>query len=134
MSALPGGRGSVSKRQYRPLRPIARSDAMQMLASGDTGAVPSVLFRLAEFDPDWVWVRDLCVGYLSSNDSWIRFAAVECLGDLAKAHPGDHWIDYLAPVKRLTRASDESVASSARGALELMQRASVRRPDGEGRG
>ena len=69
--------------KYEAVRPIAREELANWLASGDPQLVARALYSATKYEEDWSWVQDQCVASLSSPEVSIRWAAATCLGDLA---------------------------------------------------
>lgn len=66
--------------------------------------IPLTLIRLAYYEPDWLWVQDLCISLSDHKDKWVRRACVTCFSHLARIH-GRIEREKINPV--LTRLLDD---------------------------
>jgi hypothetical protein len=65
---------------------LSREDARRSFSSGDAEKICNALVSVTFHDQDWRWAQELCLGFLSSQDSRISGLAATCLGHLARIH------------------------------------------------
>ncbi|HEY4341678.1 MAG TPA: hypothetical protein VGM97_17170 [Steroidobacteraceae bacterium] len=65
---------------------IPRDDALRAFSSGNTEEICRALIAVTFHDPDFRWVQELCLRFLSSEDGQISGLAATCLGHLARIH------------------------------------------------
>jgi hypothetical protein len=102
--------------KYHEIFPMSRSELERLIDSGNDSAIIQGLLSAAYYDPDWRWVQNLCLRFLSNPDNGIRSNATMCLGHLARIH-GQLDIEIVMPRLR-ELLSDPSIAPSAEDALE----------------
>ena len=112
---------------YRPLEPLGRREAEEVFRQGLPMEVGHALFRLAWYEQDWKWVRDTCLRYLASEHERVRYAAAECLSDLARSHPDPTWVPLLSRFRAQLNDPEPSVVVGLEGAIEFIERFSLRR-------
>lgn len=102
--------------QYREPAPIARSEAVAALSSGDLNKVREALVSIAFHDPDFEWAQAQCLDFCANPDPEVRGVAVVCLGHIARIH-GRIDMEKVGPVlKKL--ASDSQLVGIVQDALD----------------
>ena len=68
--------------QHKTPQELATEDFL----SGDKNRICKSLVGAAFYEPDWRWVQNKCLDFLSHEDDEIRGLAATCLGHLARIH------------------------------------------------
>jgi hypothetical protein len=96
--------------------PISRDAASSVFASGGPQEICDALIGVTFHEPDWHWVRDRCLDFLSHENSDVRGLAATCLGHIARIH---HALDQDVVVPALQRLrADPQVGGRAEDALD----------------
>jgi hypothetical protein len=102
--------------RYQEIFPMSRPELERLTDSGNDSAIIEGLLSAAYYDPDWRWVQNLCLRFLSSPDTGIRSNAATCLGHIARIH---RQLDTETVTPRLRELLDDpSIAPYAEDALE----------------
>jgi hypothetical protein len=102
--------------KYENIMPISRREAEAVFHGGRTEDIPLTLIRLAYYEPDLLWVQDLCVSLADHKDKWVRRACATCFSHLARIH-GKIDREKINPV--LTRLlGDPEVSGYAEDTIE----------------
>jgi len=80
------GVNSMSERVYYKVVPYSPKEAEAVFAKGNSEEISYALLGLAYYEPDWKYVRDLCIKFLSDENSKNHSTAAICLGHLARIH------------------------------------------------
>jgi hypothetical protein len=108
--------GKLDRVQYREVQERDRQDIELLLRSPEKTDRLDALLSAAYYDPDWRWVQDLCLDFLTHADNAERRLAATCLGHLARIHKQldiELVLSSLAPLK-----NDPLVSSSVQDALD----------------
>lgn len=76
----------MTTRHFQEVIPISRNEAEEAFLSDSPERICNALLRISFNEPDWRWVQEKCLQFLSSKDSNVRGLAVTCLGHLARIH------------------------------------------------
>src|SRR3990167_8223863 len=72
--------------RFENVKPIDRQSAEKAFSSGENSKICDALLRATYHVPDWQWVQEKCIYFLSSKNNKIKSLAVICLGHLARIH------------------------------------------------
>jgi hypothetical protein len=72
--------------QYRGVQKRDRQEIELLLRSPEKMDRLDALLSAAYYDPDWRWVQNRCLDFLSHADYQERSLAATCLGHLARIH------------------------------------------------
>ena len=101
---------------YKEPEPIPRDDASRVFATGSPDEICDALTGVTFHDPDWHWVQDRCLEFLSHENSYVRGLAATCLGHTARIHRAVDQ-DVVVPALQRLRA-DPQVGGRAEDALD----------------
>jgi hypothetical protein len=101
---------------YREVQERDRHEVELLLRSPEKMDRLDALLSATYYDPDWRWVQNRCLDFLSHADYEERRLAATCLGHLARIHKKldiELVLSRLVPLK-----NDPSVGSSVQDALD----------------
>jgi hypothetical protein len=104
------------QRVYEQPRPLSREEAEAAFATDMADAICIALVSLAFYDPDWRWVQDQLLRFVTHSDGNIRMAAAVCFGHLARIHRQLDWRVVVPLLQQLMR-DDRYAGGNARSAL-----------------
>jgi hypothetical protein len=102
--------------QYREVQERGRQEIELLLRSPEKMDRLDALLSATYYDPEWRWVQNRCLEFLSHGDHEERGLAATCLGHLARIHKEldiELVLSRLAPLK-----NDPLVGSSVQDALD----------------
>jgi hypothetical protein len=102
--------------QYREVQERDRQEIELLLRSPEKMDRLDALLSATHHDPDWRWVQNRCLDFLSHADYQERSLAATCLGHLARIHKEldiELVLSALAPLK-----NDPLIGSSVQDALD----------------
>jgi hypothetical protein len=102
--------------RYKEPQPISRDAASRVFETGSPEEICDALIGVTFHDPDWRWVQDRCLEFLSHESPDVRGLAATCLGHIARIHRA---LDQDAVVPALQRLrADPEVGGRAEDALD----------------
>lgn len=76
----------MNSKKYERINPMTRTMASIAFASQKHECIINALLSLTYYDPDWKYIQDICISYLTDDDFNVRRVAIECLGNIAIFH------------------------------------------------
>jgi hypothetical protein len=102
--------------QYREVQERDRQEIESLLRSSEKMERHDALLSATYYDPDWMWVQNRCLDFLSHADDEDRALAATCLGHLARIHQQLDIELVLSKLAPLT--NDPLVGSRVQDALD----------------
>ncbi|HVS20303.1 MAG TPA: hypothetical protein VHD88_00570 [Pyrinomonadaceae bacterium] len=103
--------------KYEQVKPIDKTRAKKLLASGDREAICRTLVSVAMFESDRRWAQGQCLKFARHDVSFVRGVAATCLGHLARIHGAIDEDEVVPVVLGLLRDSDPDTRGKAQDAL-----------------
>ncbi len=110
----------MSKIVYYKVIPFTQKEAEKAFANGNPKEISHALLGLAYFEPDWKYVRDLCVKFLSDKTNKNHSMAAICLGHLARIHKNPEIRKVIPFLKGFL--SDPDIGGTVEDAIDDIKR------------
>jgi hypothetical protein len=111
----------MSDLKYEPVAKLPRDVTVRDLSSDDPERISAALYSATYYDPDWRWVQDECLRFLTHENLLVRWTAATCLGDLAMFH---ETLDLARVLPALLEAcKDQSIRDPAEVSISFIKHA-----------
>lgn len=102
--------------EYREVIERDRAEIELLLRSENSTDILDALLSAAYYDPDWKWVQEQCLIFLTHNERYVRRLSATCLGHLARIHKQ---LDLELVLSRLVQLKDDpEIGDSVQDALD----------------
>jgi HEAT repeat len=109
----------MSELKYSEVSAQSRSDIEAAIESGDPKRVEQALYSATYFLDDREWVEDQCLAQLHSKHVNVRWAAAQCLGDIAQIR-GDLSFDRVVTALH-DALNDAEIRATVQDSLDLIE-------------
>ena len=100
--------------RYKEPQPISRDAASHVFETGSPEEICDALIGVTFHDPDWRWVQDRCLEFLSHESPDVGGLAATCLGHIARIHGA---LDQDAVVPALQRLRRQFISLNRQTAV-----------------
>jgi HEAT repeat protein len=109
----------MSDLKYERVNVMTQAELESGLASTNPGDVERALYSATYSLDDWEWVQNRCLERLAAENVGVRWAAAQCLGDLAQIR-GQLDVDRVVPALKKA-LDDEDIRSTVQDSLDLIE-------------